>query len=59
MTGVQTCALPLSFHKGVIWILVATIAEVPPVVSLASFSISPFRSSLSYILGLHCFELEW
>lgn len=31
------------FHKGVIWLLLATVAEVPPVVSLASFHIAPFR----------------
>jgi len=46
------------FHKGVLWLLLATMAEVPPVVSLAGF-LSPFRSCLSYTLGFHCLGLEW
>lgn len=33
----------VSFRKGVLWLLLATMAEVPPVVSLSNSSITPSR----------------
>jgi hypothetical protein len=44
--------------KGVIWLLLATVAEVPPAVSLIPRA-SPFRSSQYYIVGVRYFEFEW
>jgi hypothetical protein len=46
--------------KGLAWILLATIAEVPPTVSLSIlFGHSLFRSSLFHDIGVHVFKFEW
>jgi hypothetical protein len=42
------------------WFLLAVVAKVPPVVSLAAFSpMSPIRSSPFSVLGVHRLEFEW
>ena len=48
-----------SFCKGVLWLLLATAAEVPPAVSLANFSFLSFLFILLYVLGVHSFRFEW
>ena len=49
----------ISVHQGLIWLLLATTAEVPTVVCLVIFWIIPFRSSPFHISGAYAFEPEW
>jgi hypothetical protein len=46
-----------SFRKGVIWILIATLVEIPPAVSLANFK--PRSFSFICALGVCHFECVW
>jgi len=39
----------LSFWKGVFWLLVAILAEIPPVVSLTTFSVVHFFVHLEFM----------
>jgi hypothetical protein len=48
----------LSFLKGVIWLLIATVAEVPPTVSTATFLVSRFANCHLNVAGIHHFESE-
>jgi hypothetical protein len=47
-----------SVPKGVIWLLVAAIAEIPPVVSLRIFFYVSFTSPL-LASGIYLFEYKW
>lgn len=50
----------MSVRKSLIWLLLATAAEVPSVVSLAILFVhSFFRSSLFHDTGVLLFEFEW
>jgi hypothetical protein len=53
--------VPTNPHSNkIVWLLLATAAEVPPTVSLAIlFGHSFFRSSLFHRIGVHVFEFEW
>ena len=46
-------------RQGLIWLLIATIVEVPPVVRLVILWDHSFRSSLFYVTGVHTFKFEW
>jgi len=48
-----------SFCKGVLWIFLATVAEVPPAVSPANSSFLSFLLIFRYVLGVHPFKFEW
>ena len=51
---------PFSLRQGIIWLLLAIVAEIPPVVSLYNFnSVLSFRSYPFYVTGIHYFELKW
>ena len=45
--------------KGVIWLLLATASEVPPVVTLTKFSFVCLSLISTYVTGIHPFEFEW
>jgi hypothetical protein len=46
-------------RKGLIWLLLATVAEVPPTVRVAILSRSSFRLSSFHDVGVHVFKFEW
>ena len=48
----------ISVRKGLIWLLLATVAEVPSTVCLAILLLR-LRSSLLHIIGARDFEFEW
>ena len=57
--GVLLSLIRFFLHKGVIWLFLATIAEVPPAVGLQSF-FSPLPiSSLCYAPGIRYVESKW
>jgi hypothetical protein len=50
----------MSARKGIIWIMLAALAEVPAAVrSGYRSSASRFRSLPFYITGVHLFEPKW
>lgn len=49
----------ISVCKGLLWLLLATIAEVPSAVRMTIFWTVLFRSSLFHGTGVHDFEFEW
>ena len=49
----------ISVCKGLLWLLLATIAEVPSAVRMAILWTVPFCSSLFRGTGVHDFEFEW
>jgi hypothetical protein len=52
--------MSISVRKGLIWLLLATVAEVPTTVLLAIFFLHPsFFSSLFHVTGARVFGLEW
>lgn len=48
-----------SIHKGVIWFLIATAAEIPPVVGLTSVWLVYFQLSQFHISGVRHFGFGW
>jgi len=47
------------WKQGITWILLATVAEIPPAVRLVNFTLISFSVIIIYVLGVDCFELEW
>ena len=45
-------------RKGLLWLLLATIAEVPPTVRLAILSYPFFRTYRNFMSDVHDFESE-
>ena len=48
-----------SYCEGVIWLVIATAAEVPPVVSLPSFLFHSISFISACVLGISDPEFEW
>jgi len=48
-----------SYCEGVIWLMIATAAEVPPVVGLSSFLFLSFSFISACVLGIFDLEFEW
>jgi hypothetical protein len=57
--GVLLTYCRVSLFKGVIWLLFACAAEIPPVVCLVSCIFPSEGSPLFYDAGIHHFEFEW
>ena len=58
--GALLSLILFSPHKGVFWLFLATIAEVPPAVSSSRFLFSPLPTlSLRYAPGIRFVEFEW
>ena len=52
----------VNFFKGLIWLVIATAAEVPPTVCLTNLlHLAPHfnRSSLCHVIDIHDSEFEW
>jgi hypothetical protein len=52
-------SLCIFVRKGLIWLLLATVAEVPPTVRVAIISRSSFSLMSSHDVGVHVFKFEW
>jgi hypothetical protein len=57
--AVTNSLMRISVCQGLIWLLIATVVEVPPVVRLAILCTLPFCSSLFHATGVRDFESEW
>ena len=49
----------MSVHKGIIWLLLATVAGVTPTVNLSHFSHLAHLLILTIHVGVHLFAFEW
>ena len=49
----------ISVRQGLLWLLLATIAEVPSLVRLVILCIHPMFSYLFRVTGAHDFEFKW
>ena len=56
LTGRGSFDLLIFFRKGLIWLALATVAEIPPVVSPASLSFLPFCLYPLFVVGAYHVE---
>ena len=54
-------ALKQFIRKGIVWLFIAMVAGVIPVVSLTTFFCTPLLTfhNINSVAGLQLFELEW